>query len=203
MTDVSRLRQGPKASAWRSTAQVVVPCPHPVAPARIDVGEETVMRSPTTSTIDHPRGTDAPAVPVTGRLDGVAASIAVAIALLYGSIATGLVELPGAGAEERAILGAAGAVSVALALLLLRPRRWVWAVVVVVQLTSFAMYLAIATDRDPAFEPWGIAIRALSVVLVVVVVRRWFLTARGRLESPRPPRPPGQLPPGSGVWPGA
>jgi hypothetical protein len=47
-----------------------------------------------------------------------------------------------------------------------------------------AMYLAIAPDRDPAFEVWGVSIRALSFVLVVVIVKLWLEARRDRGGGP-------------------
>jgi hypothetical protein len=33
-----------------------------------------------------------------------------------------------------------------------------------------AMYVAVAPERDPAFEVWGLTIRGLSFVLIVLLV---------------------------------
>ena len=62
------------------------------------------------------------------------------------------------------------------------PRPLVWLGATVMQLLVIAMYVAIAPERDPSFEVWGISLRVLQVamiaVLVTLLVRR--LRDRGR-----------------------
>ncbi len=128
--------------------------------------------------------TDA-ARPVTARasdrLPVAAAATAGAIALVYVLLATGALALPGAEPGELGILGVAGAVHAAFAVALWRWRsRLLWALVIVAQLVMGAMYVAIAPERDPAFEVWGLSLRGLSLVLVVLVVARWWQARRRR-----------------------
>lgn len=42
-----------------------------------------------------------------------------------------------------------------------------WVLGAVLQLLIIAMYLSVADEREPAFELWGVTIRALQVFLLV------------------------------------
>jgi hypothetical protein len=137
------------------------------------------MMSPITAQREgSPVGTRVP-------LRTVAAALAGAIALIYGLLYLDVLSIEGATDGERGILGVAAGVFVVLGLLLWRRRsRLLWTAVVVIQVIMAAMYLAIAPDRDPAFEVWGVSIRALSFVLVVVIVKLWLEARRDRGGGP-------------------
>jgi hypothetical protein len=103
------------------------------------------------------------------QLVGVAASAV--IALLYGALYAGVLALEGASAGERGILGVAAAVFVILtALLWWKPNRLVLAAGAALQLLLGWMYIAIAPDRDPPFEVWGVSIRVVSLALLIALV---------------------------------
>jgi len=104
-------------------------------------------------------------------LQRVATGIAGGIALLYALLYAGVLEIPGASAEELGTLGVAAVVFAVLAALLWwRRSRLLWAGTVAIQVVMGWMYLAIASERDPSFEVWGISIRVLSLGLVVALV---------------------------------
>lgn len=58
----------------------------------------------------------------------------------------------------------------ALSVLLLRvQRRWVWTAGAGLQVLLIVMYLLVAAERTPPFEPWGIAIKALQLGLLATL----------------------------------
>lgn len=100
-----------------------------------------------------------------------------AIALLYGLLYLDVLSIVGASDGERGILGAAaGAFALIGVLLWWRPSRLLWVTVAGVQVMMGWMYLAIAPERDPSFEMWGITIRVLSLGLLVAVAKMWLDT---------------------------
>jgi hypothetical protein len=108
----------------------------------------------------------------------VATAASAATAVLYLAIFAGVLSVGRADVGELGILGVAGGMFAVFTALLWWVRRpAVWLAVALVQLPLAAMYVAIAPERDPSFELWGLTIRALSVVLVVALVRT-FLEAR-------------------------
>jgi hypothetical protein len=54
--------------------------------------------------------------------------------------------------------------------LLLVGKRLVWAIAAFVPALSTVGYLAISTQRTPSFEPWGLVMHALQLVLVAALV---------------------------------
>lgn len=111
----------------------------------------------------------------------VAASLSAVIALLYLLLATGVLDLGEAETGELGILGVAGGLHLVLALVLwLRPWRWLLAGIVVVQVAMAGMYVAIASERDPSYEVWGLTIRGLSLVLVVAAIAALVTGRRAR-----------------------
>jgi hypothetical protein len=118
--------------------------------------------------------------PAPDRVRGFAAVTAAIIAALYLAIYAGLLSVGRAEAGELGILGVAGGLFVVLAVALWRVRsRVLWAGVAGLQVLLAAMYVAVAPERDPAFEVWGILIRVLSVILVAAMVTL-LLDARRR-----------------------
>ena len=100
-----------------------------------------------------------------------AAALSALIAVLYLLLGTGVLDLGEAESGELGILVAAGVVHLLLAVVLwLRPWRWLLAIVVLMQLALAGMYVAIAPERDPSFEVWGLTIRGLSLLMVVALV---------------------------------
>jgi hypothetical protein len=110
------------------------------------------------------------------------AALCGAIALIYAAIALHLVSIvDGPAAEvartQWAFAAPAAVVFLLGAFLLLRyDDRRLWAVGAVLQVLVFAMYLAVAPERQPAYELWGVTLRLLQlgllVPLVLLAVRR-------------------------------
>ncbi len=116
------------------------------------------------------------------QLVGVGASAV--IALLYGGLYVGVLSIPGASDGERGILGVAAAVFVVLtALLWWKPNRLVLAAGAALQVLLSWMYLAIAPERDPAFEIWGVSIRVVSLALLLTLVSLLLTDHRQRSSS--------------------
>jgi hypothetical protein len=118
---------------------------------------------------------------VTARLRYLAATTAGLTALLY--VLIGLEVLPvgrpsdGSAPDLLAFgLIVGGMFAVAAVLLFLVSRRVVWLVVGALQLLVIVGYFALAEVRDPPFAPWGLAIKALQVVILGVVA---YLAIRG------------------------
>jgi hypothetical protein len=115
------------------------------------------------------------------RVQGIAAGLAGVIAVLYGLLFAGVLGIEGATDGELGILGVAALVFAALAGLLWWLRsRVLWTGAAVMQLLLGWMYLAIAPDRDPAFEIWGVTIRAVSLLLLVALIRLLLTERRER-----------------------
>lgn len=66
--------------------------------------------------------------------------------------------------------GAATVFLVGLVLLLRTDRRVVWALGAALQLMIAAMYVGVSSDRDPAFEAWGLGLRVPQLVLFGILV---------------------------------
>jgi hypothetical protein len=125
-----------------------------------------------------------PRAPVRSRLQLVAVACSAAIALLYLGLFTGLLALPGAETGDLGILGVAGGVFAVLAgLLWWLHSRLLWAIGAVMQALLGWMYVAIAPERDPAFEVWGLTIRAISLVLFAALVALLVTARRDRSEA--------------------
>ena len=98
---------------------------------------------------------------------------------LYVLIATSAVSVIDATAVEdvrRDQLAFATPAAIAYALgcvLLLIPgldRRTLWALGGLLQVGVIFMYFSVAPDREPSFEPWGIAIRVVQLLLLAALV---------------------------------
>jgi hypothetical protein len=125
-----------------------------------------------------------PSAPVRSPLQLVAVACSAAIALLYLALFTGVLALPGAEPGELGILGVAGGVFAVLAGLLWWLRsRVLWATGAVLQALLGWMYVVVAPERDPAFEVWGLTIRAISLVLFAALVALLVTARRDRSEA--------------------
>lgn len=120
------------------------------------------------ATIDHrPRSTERKP----SQVSRLAAATSSLIALIYGLIYAGVLSVGRAEAGDLGILGIAGGVFLVLALLLWRLRsRLLYAATALLQILLAIMYVAVAAERDPAFEVWGLTIRVLSLVLLAAAV---------------------------------
>jgi hypothetical protein len=117
-------------------------------------------------------------------LHRAAAVTTLAIAALYALIFAGVLSVGRADAGELGILGVAGVAHLVLAAALWAwPRRILFVGTALLQLLLAAMYVAIAPERDPSYEVWGLAIRSLSLVLVVLLVAAFVQTRRVRREG--------------------
>jgi hypothetical protein len=113
------------------------------------------------------------------RVRYAAAALAGLTAVLYVLIATSAVSVidPAGVADARhdqLAFGTPAAAMYALgAVLLLIPRldrRILWATGALLQVGVIGMYFAVAPDREPSYEPLGIAIRVVQVLLLGALV---------------------------------
>jgi hypothetical protein len=70
-------------------------------------------------------------------------------------------------ATPAALVYALGAV---LLLIPMLDRRILWALGALLQVGVIIMYLSVAPDREPSFEPWGIVIRIVQLLLLATLV---------------------------------
>jgi hypothetical protein len=63
-------------------------------------------------------------------------------------------------------------------------RRWVLAIAALLDAAVIVGYFAFAGVRDPAYEPWGLLVKAAQLVLLAGV---GYLLVRGRAETPARP----------------
>jgi hypothetical protein len=119
-------------------------------------------------------------LPVRGRGSRVANVLVVAVttaaltALLYYLIGLGIIWIGTSTNGSSTDLGAFGAIVgttfAVMAVLLARfHSRLLWAVVAVLQGVVLVGYVAVGSARSPAFEPWGLLIKACQVVLLVTM----------------------------------
>jgi hypothetical protein len=117
-----------------------------------------------------------------------AATLSATIAVLYGLIAANVVTVLDGPAEQVArdqmAFGTPALVAYLLGAVLLAryDRQMLWIAGAVLQVLVIAMYIDVASDRDPAFEVWGVVIRVLQVALLILLT---YLAVR---------RPPGRTP---------
>ena len=111
-------------------------------------------------------------------LGAVAASgVAAAIYYLIGFKLVQVVTDAPAGSDIRGFGVTAGSSFLLLAILLLTVEsRVLWVLAAVLQVGVLAMYLAVAPQRDPPFEAWGLLIQACQLVVLACVV--WLLIRR-------------------------
>lgn len=106
----------------------------------------------------------------------VAAVLAAAVAVIYGLIAAQVVTVidgsPGEVAQTQLVFGTSAAVAylIGVVVLLRFDRPVLWLIGALLQLAVIAMYLNVASEREPAFEVWGITIRILQVLLLGALV---------------------------------
>jgi hypothetical protein len=119
----------------------------------------------------------------------VAAALAAAIALIYFLIGVGVITVltPVVGDNSMVVFGAsAGALFLLGAgLLFALDRQVLWIVGAALQLLVVWGYLAVAPDRTPAFEAWGISLRILQIPLFASLVYLALpsgISPRARLE---------------------
>ncbi len=117
-------------------------------------------------------------------LHRAAATLAALNAVIYGLIFAGVLSVGRADEGELGILGAGGIVYLLVAAVLwFVPRPLVWAAATAMQVMVIAMYVAIAPERDPSFEVWGITLRVLQVAMIVVLLTLLVRAVRGRKRA--------------------
>ena len=108
------------------------------------------------------------------RLRRLAALLCAGIAGVYVLIGTEVVTVSRPTDAEVDIgvfgFGAARIFLIGMALLLRTDRRVLWALGAVLQLMIAAMYVGVSSDRDPAFEAWGLGLRVPQLVLFGILV---------------------------------
>lgn len=137
------------------------------------------------STVGTPTSSPSAGVAARPKLQLLATGISAGIALLYALMFLGILSVEGVSGDERGIVGLAAAVFVALTVALWRRRsRLLWVGAAGLQLVMGAMYVAIAPERDPSFEVWGLTIRGLSLVLLGALVGLLVSVRRDRMVAP-------------------
>jgi hypothetical protein len=116
-----------------------------------------------------------------------AALAALAAGVLYLLIATGTLQVidPAAVAEEAPIfipIAAAAAFFLGTILILAFDRRLTQILGAAVQVTTIVGYFAVAPNRTPSYEVWGIVIKVVQVVALIALA---YLAVR----APRAPAP--------------
>jgi hypothetical protein len=104
----------------------------------------------------------------------VAAGLAATIALIYFLIGVGVLTVvtPVDGDQSMLVFGASAGTAFLLgaALLFAFDRRVLWILGAAVQLFVVWGYFAVAPDRAPSFEAWGISLRILQIPLLAALV---------------------------------
>ena len=102
------------------------------------------------------------------------AVVAAVMAVIYFLIGAGVLQVvtPNEDPGFLFVFGAmAGGAFLLGALLLMRfDRRWLWMLGAAFQVFVYWGYFAVAPDRTPAFEPWGITLRVVQVPLLIALL---------------------------------
>ncbi|HSL58308.1 MAG TPA: hypothetical protein VK866_10745 [Acidimicrobiales bacterium] len=152
---------------------------------------------PQSSMLDAPSGADRSSRRWLLRRVGAAlAGVMAAVYYLIGAEVITVAEATAEAGEEEIDIGVFGVGAgtiflVGALLLLLVDRRPIWAVGAALQVLIFVMYLAVSSDREPAFEPWGIALRAVEIPLLAVLV---YLAVTPSDDTARSAPVPDQVP---------
>jgi hypothetical protein len=113
------------------------------------------------------------------RVRYTAAALAGITAVLYGMIATSAISVIDASAvadarHDQMAFATPAAIAYAFGAVLLLmhqfDRRILWLLGALFQVGVIAMYLSVAPGREPSFEPWGIAIKVVQILLLAALV---------------------------------
>jgi len=127
----------------------------------------------------------------------VAAALAATMALIYFSIGAGVLNVVTPVDGDSSMLGFGAAAGAAFllgaALLVAFDRRVLWILGAILQVFVVWGYFAVAPDRTPSFEAWGIALRVIQLplfaaLLYLAVRSASSQGARGRLSRERNPQ---------------
>lgn len=118
-----------------------------------------------------------------------AAALAGLMAGIYALIGLGVARVVAA-ADDPGFLAVFGAMAASAfaawaVVLVATDRRWLWGIATLFQLFVYWGYFAVAPDRTPAFEPWGIALRVIQLPLVLALVYLTFSAPRTLVHASR------------------
>jgi peptidoglycan/LPS O-acetylase OafA/YrhL len=116
----------------------------------------------------------------------IAAAASAGVAIVYFLIGLGLVEVvdrTAAGSPDLLVFGVSAGLAFGVGALLLLgfDNRLLWALGAILQVGVIVMYVAVAPNRTPPFELWGIVIKVLQAVILVALL---YLLIRA--PEPRP-----------------
>ena len=116
-----------------------------------------------------------------------AAALAGAMAAIYFLIGLGVLTVVEGQSTDVSLLGfgamAGSAFLLGAVLLLATDRRWLWILGALLQVFVVVGYVAVAADRTPAFEIWGITLRIIQVPLFAALVYLALRPTDGRKEA--------------------
>lgn len=119
-----------------------------------------------------------------------AAGVAATMAVIYYLIGIGLLPVVNAGAATDGLIVfgamAGSAFLLGAVLLLAFDRRVLWILGFAFQIFVFWAYISIASQREPAFEMWGITLRVLQMPLIALL---FYLAVRAPRSRPAQARP--------------
>jgi len=115
------------------------------------------------------------------------ATCAALMAAIYFLIGLGVLQVGGSANGEMVDLavfgfGAGTAFAVTAALVAFTDHRLIWIALLVFQIFVIAMYIGVSSGRVPAFELWGLTLRAIQLVLVACLA---YLIVRGSQAGSR------------------
>ncbi len=104
----------------------------------------------------------------------LAAALSIAMAAVYLLIGLEVIKVvdgPSSDAPSMLVFGglSAAAFVVGAVLLTVFDRRILWALGGLFQIFAIAMYFAVAPQRDPSYEPWGIGLKIGQGVLLLAL----------------------------------
>lgn len=105
----------------------------------------------------------------------LAAAAALVTAIIYGAIGLGVLSVVSETATDAPPLlmfglSAGGAYVLGAVLLVALDRRVVWVLGAVLQVAVIVMYVAVAPQRTPPYELWGVTIKVLQALILVALV---------------------------------
>jgi hypothetical protein len=113
----------------------------------------------------------------------IAGGLAAAIAIVYFLIGFEVVTVWEGGVGQRQFGLLAGSAFLAGAVVIsFTDKRVLWVLGALAQVPIILAYFDFASEREPAFEPWGITIRVLQVVLIFAL--GYLASTRPRVERP-------------------
>jgi hypothetical protein len=119
--------------------------------------------------------------PLRRRIRHFAAAMAAVVSALYFLIGFQIVTVIEPPDDQGAFALPAGIAFALGALVILAvDTRWVWIAGAIVQALIILMYFAVSSQREPAFEEWGITIRVAQALLLAAL---GYLAIRRRVPT--------------------